>query len=108
MSLSDRLHRAAPPKHRSVSIGAVETISDIDRILKLPQRPPVICEVDPRTGKYPPATEALMQVMTEKFSRGERLSCACRERRVSMLADGSLVVSRVFPEDEAPEPPIVT
>ena len=107
-SLSDRLHAAAPPSHKSVSLGVRETVSDIERILALPKRPPVDCERDPRTKKYPPATEALMQVMTGIFSRGRRLSCACRERRVTMAADGSLIIGRVLPEGHTPEAPLIT
>ncbi len=94
-SLTDRY---IPPTHKSVALEVKDTVSDIQRILALPRRPPVDCERDPITKRYPPATEALIGVMTERFSRGRRLSCACRPRRVTMLMDGSLEIMRVMPE----------
>src|SRR5277367_3706119 len=103
--MSDRLSAAAPPVPQTT--GVVETISDIQRILALPKRPPVDCERDPRTGRYQPTTEALIQVMTEKFSRGSRLSCACRERQIKKLADGTLAITRTVPEGEPPEVPLI-
>jgi intein/homing endonuclease len=103
-SLSERLNAAAPLR----ADGEVkETISDIQRILGLPKRPPVDCERDPITKLYKPTTQALIEVMTEKFSRGPRLSCACRERRVSKLADGTLAITRTRPDGEPPEAPLV-
>lgn len=106
-SLSERLHRAAPPS--IVKLGVQETIADLDRILALPKRPPYDCERDPVTKKYRPETQALIEVMTEKFSRGPRVSCACRERRVLKQADGqTLIIVQAALEDEAPLPPIVT
>lgn len=102
-SLSDKLVSIAPPKVG----GAVETISDFDRILNLPRRPAIVCEPDEH-GVYPPATQALIEVMTEKFSRGPRLSCACRPRKVRLSVDGvSLLVTRVLPEDEPADPPLI-
>lgn len=106
-ALTDRLRHAAPATHKSVESGVVSTIEDIDRILALPTRPPVDCEIDPRTGKYPPRTQALIEVMTERFSRGSRLSCACRARRVTMLDGGRLAIGRVLPEDFSPEAPSI-
>lgn len=89
----------------------VETVDDLTRILALPARPPVDCERDPITKLYPPKTQALITLMTEKYGRGPRLSCACRERVVVKMTDGKIAISRVLPEN-APSsvvaPPIVT
>jgi hypothetical protein len=107
-SMSERLNFTAPPSGKSVGLGVRETISDIERILALPKRPPVNCERDPRTKQYPPATQALIEIMTERFSRGQRLSCACRERRVTLTEDGALIIGRVLPEGATPEIPLIT
>jgi hypothetical protein len=88
--------------------GLVETISDLERIMSLPRRPPVVCDIDPVTRRYPPATEALVDVVTARFARPKRLSCACRERRVLMAPDGSITIARVLPEGDVPEVPIRT
>lgn len=106
-SLADRLHAAAPPPS-AVQLPVKETISDIERILKLPRRPPVDCERDPVTRQYKPETQALIDQITAKFSRGPRLSCACRERKLRLTPEGHLIIARVLPEDEVPEPPIIT
>lgn len=106
-SMSDSLSFATHLTHKSVESGVVLTVEDIDRILALPTRPPIDCEIDPRTGKYPPRTQALIEVITEKFTRGPRLSCACRERRVTMLADGRLAIGRTQPAELPPEAPII-
>jgi hypothetical protein len=106
--MSERLNFAAPPSGKSVGLGVRETISDIERILALPKRPPVNCERDPRTKQYLPATQALIEIMTERFSRGQRLSCACRERRVTLTEDGALIIGRVLPEGATPEIPLIT
>lgn len=81
--------------------------SDLERILSLPRRPVVICERDPVTGLYPPATQALMEIVTASFTRGARVSCACRPRRITRLSDGAVVISRVLPSQIAQEPPRV-
>jgi hypothetical protein len=105
--MSDRLGAAVPPPPPQVHPVA-ETVDDLKRILALPRRPPVDCERDPETGRFSPATQALIEVVTERFSRGPRLSCACRPRKVLMAPDGGLVVTRVLPEGVASEPPLRT
>lgn len=105
MSLVDKLHYIAPPRS-VVELPTRETVADLDRILSLPQRPPVDCERDPVTKKYVPATQALIEIVTARFTRGVRVSCACRERKVRMESDGSLTIARVLPEDDIPEPPV--
>lgn len=108
MSLTERLRYAAPTRSVTLSAPVQETIADIDRILALPKREPIVCERDKLTGKFPPLTQALIEVMTERFSRGARISCACRERKVMMLPDRKLVIGRIMPEEFTPESPLVT
>jgi hypothetical protein len=107
MSLVDKLHYIASPRS-VVALPTRETVADLDRILALPQRPPIDCERDPVTKKYQPAAQALIEIMTERFTRGRRVSCACRERKVRMEANGTLTIARVLPYDELPEPPVNT
>ncbi len=104
--MSEQLRRVAA-SNKSVDIRTSTTVSDIDRILALPKRQPIDCERDPRTGQYQPLTQALIEVMTERFSR-PRLSCACRERRAVLLVDGTLAVSRIMPEGTPPDVPLLT
>lgn len=96
----------APPP--SPSSFVEETVDDLDRILALPRRPPFDCERDPVTRQYAPRTAALVSLMTERFGRGSRLSCACRPRVVQRRPDGAIVVHRVLPEGLPPDPPLVT
>lgn len=107
-TMYDRLRMVAPPS--VVAAGSVvDTVDDLQRILSLPRRSPVVCDVDKITKKYPPATQALVEVETAKFSRGDRISCACRPRNVQLHADGqTLTIFRVLPERMSPEPPIHT
>lgn len=84
------------------------TVDDLDRIKALPRRPPFNCVKDPTTKLYEPRTQALVEIMTARFSRGKRLSCACRPRHVRRERDGSLVVFRILPEGLPPDPPLVT
>jgi hypothetical protein len=86
----------------------VTTVDDLTRILALPTRQPLNCAKDPRTKEYEPATEALIQVVTEKYARKKRLSCGCRERKITMLIDGRISIQRVLPEGYTPEPPQIT
>lgn len=91
------------------AIAVPETVDDLTRIMALPRRPPVVCEIDPKTGNYPPATQALIEVETAKFSRGKRISCACRPRMVRLHEDGrTLSIFRVLPAKMPPAPPIYT
>lgn len=112
-SLSKMMAKAVvvdPGSHGSSSHIAVETndLDDLDRILALPRRIPFNCVRDPVTKQYEPRTQALVELITSRFTRGERLSCACRPRVVQRRTDGSLVVFRVLPEGLPPEPPLVT
>lgn len=85
------------------------TVSDLARILALPRRAPVVCERDPVTKRFPPATQALIEVETARYSRGARVSCACRPRRVEFAADGRmLTIWRLLPSGYPPEPPVLT
>lgn len=103
----ERLAHVAPPPSVVKSGLIADSVPDLERILDLPRRPVVVCEKDSKTGKYPPATQALIEVETAKFSRGQRISCACRPRRVVRNQDGTLTIFRVLPEDVLPEPPII-
>ena len=108
-TLMDRLAFVAPPPSLVAPGSIVESVPDLQRILDLPRRPPVNCDIDPRTGRYAPATQALIEVQTEKFSRGPRISCACRPRKFILDADGqTLTIYRILPpppEGEPPAPP---
>lgn len=88
--------------------GVAKSVDDLKRILALPRRPPVVCQRDRRTKKYPPATQALIEVETAKYTRGPRISCACRPRQVTLGSDGTLTIKRILPEGHTPEPPVQT
>jgi len=108
-SLTDKLAFVTAPS--LVKLGTIQnTIPDLQRILALPRRIPYVCERD-ENGLYPAATQALIEVETEKFSRtpgGKRLSCGCRPRKIIYGADGTLTIFRVLPENYPPEPPVRT
>lgn len=104
-SLTDRLFATAAPSVAKLAT-VTESVPDLQRILALPRRPPYVCKRDPVTGRYPIATQALVEVETAKFSRGQRISCACRPRIVRYDHKGMLTVFRILPEDMPPEPPI--
>ncbi len=108
----DRLASVAPlpPPDLPPTSGTVqETIDDLDRILALPRRPPVNCDRDPRTRRYEPSTQALVDVVTGWFSRGRRVSCGCRERRIRLSSDGRVLhIFRTLPADLPPEAPVTT
>lgn len=95
---------ASPP---STSIQVDETVDDLDRVMQLPRRQPFVCTRD-SNGQYAPRTSALIALMTARFSRGERLSCACRPRLVRLQPDGTLVIFRLLPEGVPPDPPLLT
>lgn len=108
-SMTDRLNAAvAPPPPPSPSVFLGGEVSDLARIMKLPKRDPVDCQRDAITKRFAPATEALVQIMTSRFARAQRLSCACRPRKVSMLDDGTLSITRILPEGYPPEAPMRT
>jgi hypothetical protein len=106
-TLSDKLMSVAPPSVIKPGV-VVNTIPDLQRILALPRRPPVVCERDPLTRQYPAATQALIEIETAKFSRGPRVSCGCRPRTVVLGRDGVLTIFRQLPEDVPPEAPVRT
>ena len=104
-TLSERLRYVAPPS--VVESGVENTIPDLQRILQLPRREPYICERD-ASGNYPARTQALIEVETAKFGRGQRISCGCRPRKLVLGHDGALTVFRTLPEEMTPEPPVRT
>ena len=101
------LHAVAPPPPPPVH-GEAPAVSDLQRILKLPRRAPVDCTRNPVTKRYAPATQALIEVVTARFARPKRVSCACRPRRVERLDEQRIRIWRVLPEDYTPEAPIET
>ena len=90
-SMYERLAKQQAALPTVVSIES--PIDDIDRIMALPRRPPVDCTRDKITGRYPAATQALVEHVTGWFSRGPRLSCGCRPRKITRVATG-LVIDR--------------
>lgn len=52
-------------------------VRDLERIVALPKREPVDCEL--RERRYSPKAQALIEVMTERFSLGPRPNCKCKE-----------------------------
>lgn len=105
MKMSERLRFAAPPSLAPATTVVETTISDIERILALPRRPPVDCERNPFTKLYKPETQALIEIITERFSRGTRVSCGCRERRITKQGN-QLFISLVG--GAVPTAPVVT
>lgn len=79
--------------------------TELQRILALSKRPPVDCERQrDASGKrvWSPEAQALIAHETPKYSRGPRLSCGCRSRRVQALPGGRLLV---FHEGRPDAPP---
>src|SRR6185436_20451349 len=64
----------------SVCSGARDgtVVTEVERILALPRRPPVNCERMPGTRLYVPETQALVEYVTAQYSRGPR-KCACEQ-----------------------------
>lgn len=69
---------------------ALPGVDDLARILTLPSRPPINCERD-RKRRWDPEAQALVEVMTAKYSRA-RLTCGCRDRRFTALASDQISV----------------
>lgn len=112
-SLSDAFAAAAPLPSSTSHLERVEVIDDLDRILALPRRPPLDCEIrdfvaadGTVTKRYTPKAEALIRVMTSRLGRGKRVSCACRPRVVRASPGGVLQITRGVPDDFPPEPPV--
>jgi hypothetical protein len=81
---------------------------EVPRIVALPKRPVLDCERERGTRRWSPEAQALIDVMTEKFSRGPRLSCGCRDRTVTATAGGGLIVFHQGRLDEPPPAPLFT
>jgi len=84
---------------------------DLERILALPRRPVVDCER--RVGEdgrrvWAPAAQALVEVVTARYSRGSRISCGCRDRHVHALGNGALRVFHQGRPGAPPPPPLET
>lgn len=107
-SPSDRLSAlVGPPTSRAYSGAA--PVSELDRILALPKRTPYDCDRDDLTGRYLPTTQALMEITTARFTRGPRLSCACRPRKIKMMSSGMISIERLLPDGSiAGEPKFVS
>jgi len=104
MSMFDSLSSLVPAPAAPTGIPAVP---DLLRIVALPKRLPLDCQRDIRTRRYPAKTQALIEVVTARYSRGTRLSCACRPRRVLRNSDSTLTITRVLPEGVKPEAPMI-
>lgn len=113
-TLSEVLAAAAPkPAPRAVVEAEVRAqVDDLDRILSLPRRPPLDLSFDPVTKRHKPDVQALIEVMTARLGRGRRISCGCRPRVIQARDGGTLVITRVLPEEViekfGPEAPVVT
>lgn len=62
------------------------------------------CERDARR-RWAPEAQALIELMTERFTRGPRLSCGCQKRYVTATSDGGLTI---FRETKVPSAPLCT
>jgi hypothetical protein len=91
------------------TVATIATVKDeLQRILNLPWRDVVDCEREPGTRRWAPATQALVEVVTEQYTRGPRLSCACRDRVVESLGGGRIVVFRSGLPGRMPPLPLET
>lgn len=96
-----------------MTAAALALPNDFDRILALPQREPLDCERERGSGgttlrRWVPAAQALIDVVTERFTRGQRLSCACRDRSVHAFSNGGLRIFHKGRADQPPPPPVIT
>ncbi len=78
--------------------------NELSRILSLSQRPPLNCERG-KDRKWAPEAQALINEMTAKFTRGKRISCACRNRVVKAIGGGRLLVFTEEGRPDRPSPP---
>lgn len=81
---------------------------DLQRILALPQRPPLDCERERGHRRWAPEAQALVEVVTSMYTKGPRLSCACRPRHVEVLSGGRLLIFATPPPKRPPPPPVET
>lgn len=86
---------------------AVTTESELDRIVLLPRRPVIDCERGP-DRHWSPEAEALIAVETAKFSRGPRISCACRDRHLVAKPGGDLLIFQEGLPNRPPPLPVHT
>lgn len=82
--------------------------TELERILALPSRAPVDCEREEGTTNWSPASQALVEVVTERFARPKRLSCGCQKRFVTALPNGRLLIFREGVPGQPPAPPLET
>lgn len=80
---------------------------DLARITSLPSRPPIDCERDAKR-RWAPQAQALVEVMTEKFTRGPRLSCGCRKRVVVIGQGGRITIAHTPSPGAPPQVPLET
>lgn len=79
---------------------------DLERITQLARRAVVDCERDQKTRAWSPEARALVDVVTQRFTRGPRLSCACADRRVVLIGRGVVRIFREGHPDEVPPLPL--
>lgn len=92
---------------------AVAIPKELDRILALKMRPVLDCERERSRGgalirRWAPKAQALIEEVTLKFSRGKRLSCACRDRHIVATSNGNIRVYHQSSPDLPPPPPFET
>ncbi|KKW46588.1 MAG: hypothetical protein UY96_C0003G0091 [Parcubacteria group bacterium GW2011_GWB1_56_8] len=78
---------------------------DLQRIVALPRRPVLNCERG-ADRQWAPEAQALITKMTAQFSRGQRLSCACRDRYIEVIGNGSIRVFHTSRPGLPPPPPV--
>lgn len=88
-----------------MSGAALKLVDDLDRVLALPRRSVLDCERERGVRRWSPEAQALIEVVTAKYTKGPRLSCACRDRYVEATSSGGLVVFHKPPRPGAPPPP---
>lgn len=85
---------------------------DLNRILNLPAREPYDCSQIKVQGKdqhqylYPPRTQALIEIMNERFQYPRKV-CFCRPLNVQKIDQDRLLITRKLPEEYTPEPPFI-
>lgn len=80
--------------------------SELARILSLPKRPPLDTERERGTRRWNPRAQALVEVVTDMYTRGPRVSCSCQHRHVTATANGGLTI--FLETDGPPSLPIYT
>lgn len=81
---------------------------ELDRVMALPRRAVVDCEREPGTRRWTPEAQALVEIVTARYTRGPRLSCGCQARTVQATGGGRILVSRVPSPGVPPLPPLDT